>query len=76
MALSDRYNQPYLSPGNEFEPGAMVVRNRHTPGESTPCAVLSVTDVERLAKAGVKMEWETMRDQVRPDPAPSNRRHP
>ena len=43
---------------------------REDPGEPAPCAILSVSDVERLAKAGVKMDWETMRDQVRPDPVP------
>ena len=34
-------------------------------------AVLSVSDVERLAKAGVKMEWSEIKNQVRPDLKPS-----
>jgi hypothetical protein len=42
----------------------------NNPGEPAPCAILSVSDVERLAKAGVKMEWAEMRHQVRPDPVP------
>jgi hypothetical protein len=33
-----------------------------------PRAVLTVSDIERLAKAGVKIEFENVKDQVRPDP--------
>ena len=37
------------------------------PGDPVPVAVLSVSDVERLAKAGVKMDWAEIKYQVRSD---------
>ncbi len=44
--------------------------NTGAPRQTVPCAVLSVSDVERLAKAGVAMKWEEIRHQVRPDLVP------
>lgn len=54
-----------------MEPASMIYPpSLNSPGQPAPCAILSVTDVVRLATAGVKMEWEAVRDQVRPDPVP------
>src|ERR1035437_6495575 len=67
---NDRW-PPYQTVDTAYEPGGMVYPpSKNNPGDPAPCAILSVSDVERLAKAGVKMDWETMRDQVRPDPVP------
>lgn len=38
-----------------------------------PMVMLTVSDVERLAKAGVKIEFEQIKSQVRPDPPSEDR---
>lgn len=48
----------------------MIIANG-SPVSAPPGAFLSVSDVERLAKAGVKVEWGDIRYQVVPDPEPA-----
>ena len=53
---------------NFHDAGSLVYPpHMSAPGEPVPVAVLSVSDVERLAKAGVKMDWAEIKYQVRPD---------
>lgn len=52
---------PYLNAQNEWVFPAPVDNYQR------PITMLTVSDVERLAKAGVKIEFEAIRDQIRPD---------
>lgn len=54
-------HNPYLNAQNEW------VFPAPSDDHPRPITMLTVSDVERLAKAGVKIEFEAIRDQIRPD---------